>query len=108
MKCGLCGLNSHNEFSENCSFNFAKWALLHQTHTRLNENDNRTNIRKYLKFVEKKQSGARQIDKIDKHIHCLTCDNVSPENTALIHLLQIIRDKVLEYESDDSSTSSKE
>lgn len=54
LKCGLCGLNGHNESSENGCINFAKWALLHQAYTRLNDSEIITNIRKYLKLIKKK------------------------------------------------------
>ena len=76
--------------------------------TRLKDDEIKTNIRKYMKFMKKKQFGARQIDKINQRINCLSSDVASTENNALIHSLQIIRDDVLEYESDDESTSSEE
>ena len=57
-----------------------------------------------MKFLKKKQPGARQVDKINKRINCISSDAASPENDALIHSLKIFRDEVLEYESDDEST----
>jgi len=98
IKCRFCHGLGHDSDKEDGCYVMAKFTLCQQASTRTNEDEIKTNTRKYLKHIRNQQTNNKQRDNFTKKIRSLQVLHPNVDTSALITSLELL-------ESEDESSS---